>query len=91
MQWLRGRPILNAHKLCVSLNSRLESNKEEEEEADLLPSSVLGRLSKRVLFIHVHPVLVQVRFQRPPVRGCAFSAVIDSRSRESRSHSETKG
>ena len=27
----RGRLVVKAHRLCVSLNSRLESNKEEEE------------------------------------------------------------
>ena len=27
----RGGLVLKAHRLCVSLNSRLESNKEEEE------------------------------------------------------------
>ena len=26
--------VFEAHRLCVSLNSRLESNKEEEEEAE---------------------------------------------------------
>ena len=33
MQWLRGELVFKAHRLCVSLNSRLESNKEDEEEA----------------------------------------------------------
>ena len=28
----RGGPVFKAHRLCVSLNSRLKSNKEEEEE-----------------------------------------------------------
>jgi len=31
MQWFRGGPVFKAHRLCVSLNSRLESNKAEEE------------------------------------------------------------
>ena len=31
MQRFRGRLVFKAHRLCVSLNSRLESNKEEEE------------------------------------------------------------
>ena len=31
MQRFRGGPVFKAHRLCVSLNSRLESNKEEEE------------------------------------------------------------
>jgi len=30
-QRFRGGLIFEAHRLCVSLNSRLESNKEEEE------------------------------------------------------------
>ena len=32
VQRFRGGPVFKAHRLCVSLNSRLESNKEEEEE-----------------------------------------------------------
>ena len=36
MQRFRGGLVLKAHKLWVSLNSRLESNKEEEEEETLL-------------------------------------------------------
>jgi len=31
VQRFRGGLVLKAHRLCVSLNSRLESNKEEEE------------------------------------------------------------
>ena len=31
MQRFRGGLVFKAHRLCVSLNSRLESNKEEEE------------------------------------------------------------
>ena len=30
--WFRGGLEFKEHRLCVSLNSRLESNKEEEEE-----------------------------------------------------------
>jgi len=30
VQRFRGRLVFKAHRLCVSLNSRLESNKEEE-------------------------------------------------------------
>ena len=33
MQRFRGRLVFMAHRLCVSLNSRLESNKEEEGKA----------------------------------------------------------
>jgi len=32
VQRFRGGLVFKAHRLCVSLNSRLESNKEEEEE-----------------------------------------------------------
>ena len=32
MQRFRGGLVFKAHKLCVSLNPRLESNTEEEEE-----------------------------------------------------------
>ena len=32
VQWFRGGLVLKAHRFCVSLNSRLESNKEEEKE-----------------------------------------------------------
>ena len=31
MQRFRGGLVLKAHRLCVSLNSRLESNEEEEK------------------------------------------------------------
>jgi len=31
VQRFRGGLVFKAHRLCVSLNSRLESNKEEEE------------------------------------------------------------
>ena len=31
IQWFRGGLVVKAHRLCVSLNSRLESNKEEED------------------------------------------------------------
>jgi len=32
VKWFRAGLVFKAHRLCVSLNSRLESNKEEEEE-----------------------------------------------------------
>ena len=38
---------LRAHRLCVSLNSRLESNKEEEEE-DITRAGARGRVSRVV-------------------------------------------
>ena len=39
VQRFRRGLVFKAHRLCVSLNSRLESNKEEEEEGPL-PSPV---------------------------------------------------
>jgi len=32
VHWFRGGLVFQAHRLCVSLNSRLESNKEEEDQ-----------------------------------------------------------
>jgi len=40
MQWFRGGLVIKAHRLCVSLNSRLESNEEEEKTDE--PASDLG-------------------------------------------------
>ena len=34
MKWFRGGLVFKAHRLCVSLNFRLESNKEEEGVED---------------------------------------------------------
>ena len=34
MQRFRGGLVVEAHRLCVSLNSRLKNNKEEEEEEE---------------------------------------------------------
>jgi len=34
VQWFRSGLVFEAHRLCVSLNSRLESNKEEEKGLD---------------------------------------------------------
>ena len=43
MQWFRGGLVSKAHTLCVSLNSRLDSSKEEKEDTPHLPlSSELG-------------------------------------------------
>ena len=41
MQRFRGELVFKAHRLCVSLNARLESNKEEEM---ILVLSVLGQV-----------------------------------------------
>ena len=34
---LRGELVFKAHRLCVSLNSRLESNEAEEEKVGVTP------------------------------------------------------
>ena len=53
MQRFRGGLVHKAHRLCVSLNSRLESNEEEEEEEPYLEKElgleVLRRQRVRVL------------------------------------------
>ena len=38
MQQFRGGLVFKDHRLCVSLNSRLESKKEEEEASDSVAS-----------------------------------------------------
>jgi len=40
VQRFRGGLVFKAHRLCVSLNSRLESNKEEEELRPPLPGPI---------------------------------------------------
>jgi len=40
VQRFRGGVVFKAHRLCVSLNSRLESNNEEEEEEQAMHESV---------------------------------------------------
>ena len=45
VQRFRGGLVFKGHRLCVSLNSRLESNKEEEEEthmAEKTPAETAG-------------------------------------------------
>jgi len=47
MKRFRGGLVFQAHRLCVSLNSRLESNKEEEEGmARRTRPSVITRLAR---------------------------------------------
>ena len=38
VDYVRGGLVFKAHRLCVSLNSRLVSNKEEEEEPQTFDS-----------------------------------------------------
>ena len=45
MQRFRGGLVFEAHRLCVSLNSRLASNEEEEQEAGSYNSSRGGSKS----------------------------------------------
>ena len=45
MQRFRGGLVFKAHRLCVSLNSRLESNKDEEEGCEPLLLKVDGFVS----------------------------------------------
>ena len=47
MQRFRGGLVFKAHRLCVALNSRLESNKEEEDLAVGRPELVDGGLGGR--------------------------------------------
>ena len=52
MQRFRGGLVFKAHRLCVSLNSRLESDKEEEEDeihAEGCRCSSWGGLDHKVL------------------------------------------
>ena len=42
MQRFRGGLVFKAHRLCVALNSRLESNKEEEETPPTPQSGLQG-------------------------------------------------
>ena len=47
MQRFRGGLVFKAHTLCVSLNSRLESNNEEEDNFTASGSSPSTRLANR--------------------------------------------
>ena len=42
MERFRGGLVFKAHRLCVSLNSRLESNKEEKKKKHLRPPDCLA-------------------------------------------------
>ena len=56
VQWFRGGLVFKAHRLCVSLYSRLESTKEEEQQEDaqvreafyLCLARVHGSCSRRI-------------------------------------------
>jgi len=56
VQWFRGGLVFKVHRLCVSLNSRLESNKEEEKVATGQPPP------KKRTWFRVHGLLTRVGF-----------------------------
>ena len=47
VQWFRGGLVFKANRLCVSLNSRLESNKEAEEVVRFTKLTCRGVLETR--------------------------------------------
>ena len=52
VQRFRGGRVFKAHRLCVSLNSRLESNKEEEEGTSAALSQVGIRATPEGMHIY---------------------------------------
>ena len=46
VQWFRGGLVFKAHRLCVSLNSRLERNKQEEDSPYEIDDENTGRLKR---------------------------------------------
>ena len=70
MQRLRGGLVFKAHRLCVSFNSRLESNKEERRQTSFMPSR-----TSRDQSCQQHPcrrciALVRFRAKREQVKVC---------------------
>ena len=55
MQRFRGGLVFKAQRLYVSLNSRLESNKEEEDEVD--DGMRASILTARVRVVHLGPIV----------------------------------
>ena len=49
MKRFRGGLVFKAHRLCVSLNSRLESNKEEEKEKKVNLWALWNGVERRVV------------------------------------------
>ena len=64
MQRFRGGLVFKAHTLCVSLNSRLESNKEEEARA----LQLLGGLDRAAQVNSVPIKVSKVNKKAPPPR-----------------------
>jgi len=64
VQRFRGGLVFKAHRLCVSLNSRLESNKEEEEyrreEAPAQRAEAAGRAQQLTVGLSLALPLVQI-------------------------------
>ena len=50
VQWFRGGLIFEAHRLCVSLNPRIESNKEEEEFGPPLAQTCSTETTRKLFF-----------------------------------------
>ena len=61
MQRFRGGLVFKAHRLFVSLNSRLESNKEEEDLGSCFGVRVRGEGAKRAGF-RVQELVIGIRF-----------------------------
>jgi len=60
VQRFRGGLVAKAHRLCVSLNSGLESNKEEEEEEEEEEEDASWGVKQRIrkmLELGIHTVL----------------------------------
>ena len=57
MQRFRGGLVFKAHRLCVSLNSRLESNKEEENHAQPVNLRIVGESEWGKVVFKVHRIL----------------------------------
>ena len=62
-QQFRGGLVLKAHRLCVSLNSRLERNNEEKKDLELSPSADVG-LGSEAIIMSVQGYLAE----KPPPR-----------------------
>jgi len=71
VQRFRGGLVFKAHRLCVSLNSRLESNKEEEPSLkrktkhQVAAQAAAGTRSagaeKERFIVHVHPCAILIK------------------------------
>ena len=73
VQWFRGGLVFKAHRLCVSLNSRLGSNKEEEKTGEA-PQDMSGLGSHR----SIQGYLAHKKQRRPRTLqyGCAQGLMV---------------